>query len=69
MPAVTLPVDAEIARRVAAEYQEMPGLSLTMSQAARLMGLPLDVCGSVVEALVLHGVLRLTTTGRLVLAD
>ncbi len=68
MPAAERSVEAEIVRRVSAEYQEMPGLSLTMPQAAYLLGLSPDVCASVLEALVRQGVLRRTMHGRFILA-
>ena len=68
MPATETPVDIRLACRVAAEYREMPGLCLTDSQAARLWGLPLDVCRAVIDELVRRGVLRRTTKGTVVLA-
>lgn len=40
------------ARRVKAEYLEMPGLKLTRHQAARLCGLDSRVCDAVLAALV-----------------
>jgi DNA-binding IclR family transcriptional regulator len=43
--------------RVHAEYREMPGLSLTIQQAARLWGLHLSLCKRVLEELVQRGVL------------
>ena len=35
---------SEIIPRVEGEYREMPGLSLTLPQAARLWGLDFDTC-------------------------
>ncbi len=67
MPLVEMPVDVNIGRRVTAEYREMPGLCLTVSQAARLWGLPPDVCCAVIDELVRQGVLRRTTKGTVVL--
>src|SRR5262245_27150356 len=52
-----------IAVRVRAEYREMPGLSLTASQAARLLGLQLSTCERVLRGLVLDGVLFHTSRG------
>ena len=39
-------------------YSEMPGLKLTLPQAARLFGLPAGACHAVLEALVKDGALR-----------
>lgn len=50
--------------RIVAEYREMPGLSLTAAQAARLFGLALDSCVTVLQALVAQGRLRRTEEGR-----
>ncbi len=46
----------------------MPGLSLTLTQATRLWGLPSDVCDAAVDTLVRDGVLRRTAKNQLVLA-
>ena len=40
-----------IAMRVRGEYQEMPGLRLTVPQAARLFGIASDVAHSVLDEL------------------
>ena len=48
--------------RIRAEYQEMPGLRLTLSQAARLFNLELTHCARVLDALVTDG--ALWTNGR-----
>ena len=40
------------ARRVLAEFDEMPGLSLTPRQAARLFGLDHDICRTILDSLV-----------------
>ena len=42
----------DAARRVKAEYLEMPGLKLTRHQAARLCGLDRRVCDAVLATLV-----------------
>ena len=54
--------DAVIHTRVRAEYQEMPGLSLTLSQAARLFNLEPARCARVLDTLVMDG--ALWTDGR-----
>ena len=51
------------AERVRAEFEEMPGLTLTMPQASRLFGLEQDVCKTIVERLVTAAYLRYTQTG------
>jgi hypothetical protein len=43
--------------RVAAEYREMPGLMLTVAQAARLFSIDLARCERVLTMLVERGVL------------
>ena len=48
--------------RIRAEYREMPGLSLTLRQAARLFNLEPTHCACVLESLVSHG--HLWTNGR-----
>lgn len=46
--------------RVLAEFTEMPGLALTLQQAARLFGLSTDVCAGILSQHIRHGHLRLT---------
>ena len=41
--------------RIQAEYREMPGLSLTLRQAARLFNLELTHCAHVLDTLVADG--------------
>jgi hypothetical protein len=48
--------------RVRGEYREMPGLRLTVAQAARLFNLDPDQCGELLENLVTDG--ALSTNGR-----
>jgi hypothetical protein len=55
--------------RVRAEYREMPGLSLNLRQATRLLGLDRPICGDVFHTLVTEGFLRQTPRGDYVLAD
>ena len=49
--------------RVRQEFEDMPGLSLTLPQAARLLGVPTDICLRVLTTLVVRGQLRLTSRG------
>lgn len=44
--------------RIQAEYDEMPGLSLTLPQASRFWHLSPDVCHIALESLVREGALR-----------
>ena len=44
--------------RVRSEFSEMPGLSLTVEQARRLLALESGVCGRVLQELVRDGFLR-----------
>ena len=52
----------DLRARVHAEFREMPGLTLTLPQAARLFSLNLADCKDVLEELVQAG--HLTTDGR-----
>lgn len=56
----------ELARRVQAEYAEMPGLSVTLVQAQRLLAIDEPTCDAVFRALIKRGVLRRTAQGRYV---
>jgi len=47
-----------LAVRIHSEFQEMPGLNLTLPQAQRLWGLPPDICAQVVDVLVGRAVLK-----------
>ena len=42
----------QLLRRVRAEFQEMPGLRLTLTQAVKLFGVREDICVRVLTALV-----------------
>ena len=53
----------ELLLRINGEYREMPGLSLTASQAERLWGLDRITCSFVLATLIERGVLRQTPTG------
>ena len=59
----TTPQLRELARRIESEYREMPGLSLTASQAERLWGLDSGTCAVVLTSLIERRVLRRTTSG------
>jgi hypothetical protein len=59
----------ELIVRVRGEYREMPGLSLTLPQAQRLLGLEDTTCRTLFERLVAAKVVRKTRHGRFVLWD
>lgn len=52
-----------LARRVKAEYQEMPGLELTFGQARCLFGFENHVCETVLALLCAEGFLVRTSKG------
>ena len=54
---------AEALRRIRREYDEMPGLCLTASQAQRLWQLEPTACEALLGAMVASGYLRLGRTG------
>lgn len=58
-----------IRRRVLAEFEEMPGLTLTPHQASRLFGLDPDMCRMVLDSLVDLAYLRQTSSGAVTLGD
>ena len=53
-----------LVRRVRHEFEELPGLSLTPDQAARLFALRREVCHRIFEELVRDGTLRRRWDGR-----
>ena len=57
------------AARVRAEFDEMPGMRLTVPQASRLFGLDPDVCLKIVEQLINAAYLRRTRTGLVARTD
>ena len=59
----TNPAIQELLLRIEGEYREMPGLSLTMSQAERLWGLDRGTCSFVLTTLIELGVLKQTRMG------
>ena len=52
-----------VVRRVQAEFNEMPGLRLTLAQATRLWGLEQRTCEAVVDVLIRNAFLRRTSCG------
>jgi hypothetical protein len=58
-----------IVERIRSEFLEMPGLQLTMPQAARLWGLDISACEQVVDVLVQSAFLRRTGSGAVTRAD
>ena len=52
--------------RIRGEYREMPGLSLTTSQACRLWNLDRTACQAVLQALLDEGFLAQTVAGQFV---
>ena len=57
------PVEHDLCAQVWAEFREMPGLNLTLPQAARLFSLDHARCAGVLDALVLSGVLATDGVG------
>jgi len=56
----------KLTARVRAEFDEMPGLALTVPQASRFFGLDHEMTESVIERLVSADYLRKTRAGTLV---
>lgn len=52
--------------RVSGDFVEMPGLELTLAQAARLWNMEDVACRTAIESLVQAGFLRWTTKGTVV---
>lgn len=55
--------------RVRGEFNEMPGLQLTIPQAARLLGIEPDACRDVIDSLVDSAFLRRTAAGTIIRAE
>jgi hypothetical protein len=53
--------------RIHGEFEEMPGLSLTLDQAARLFGLHRDIVNRILGALIAGRVLRCRSDGQFIL--
>ena len=47
-----------IVRRIVSEFQDMPGLVLSVQQASRFLGVDVAACGRILEELTRAGVLR-----------
>lgn len=60
-PPVALPDEEHLCARIRAEFREMPGLMLTLPQAARLFSIDLVRCERVLTTLVDQG--HLATNG------
>jgi len=58
-----------VTARVRAEFDEMPGLMLTVPQASRLFGLDEEMCRMIVERLVRVAYLRRTDNGAVTRAE
>jgi hypothetical protein len=56
----------DLTSRVQAEYTEMPGLSITLPQAQRLLGIDREVCVVVMRTLIDRRFLKRTAQGRYV---
>jgi selenocysteine lyase/cysteine desulfurase len=56
-PSIDHAHEQQLRVRVTGEFREMPGLTLTLAQAARLFSLDPERCERVLGALVQHGVL------------
>jgi hypothetical protein len=58
---------AALVRRIHREFEEMPGMSLTLDQATKLFGMSLDAGARILLQLTEGRVLRLRRDGRYVL--
>jgi hypothetical protein len=58
-PAAGEPRDRDLQSRIRAEYDDMPGLKLTLSQASRLFNVDTDTCARVLVRLIADGVLSI----------
>jgi hypothetical protein len=65
MSATPNPVDDSLLHRVRAEFQEVPGMRLTVAQAQRLWGLDRETCEAVLDRLTQTRVLSLGADGRI----
>ena len=52
-----------LSQRIRSEYREMPGLRLTLAQAARLWGMDLSTCERVLASLIERRVLKRALNG------
>jgi hypothetical protein len=58
-----------LTRRVLSEFEEMPGMALTLPQASRLFGLSHEVCRVVLDVLIDSAYLRQTRSGAVTLGS
>jgi hypothetical protein len=58
-----------LVRRIRAEFDDMPGLSLTLDQATRLLGVDRPTCARILTTLTREDVLRRTSQNLYVRAD
>lgn len=58
-----------LATRIRSEFNESPGMCLTLRQAARLWGITPEECARVVDRLVADDFLRWTRNGELVRSE
>ena len=68
MMAIDDSADAGLLARIRGEFREMPGLSLTIDQACRLLGCDAVTCRQIIETLVAEGQLRWSRDGRVIRA-
>jgi hypothetical protein len=61
--ASTIHIGTDPKRRISAEFYEMPGLRLTLTQASRLFGLEVGECISLLNGLVDEGFLVRSVEG------
>ena len=54
-------------RRIRGEFDEMPGLLLTLPQASKLFGIPLEACSRILAQFAEEGLLSLTPNRRYML--
>lgn len=59
----------DLVGQIRAEFLEMPGLRLTVTQASRLWGLDESVCRRVIDALIGTSFLRWTAAGTVARVD
>jgi hypothetical protein len=55
--------------RIKSEFNESPGMCLTLRQGARLWGIPPEECARIVDRLVQEDFLRWTRNGELVRSE
>jgi hypothetical protein len=56
--------DDALVRRVCGEFREMPGMRLTIDQAARLWTIDRDTCAKILHSLVAARFLKVDVNGR-----